>query len=217
MLPPRPAGWGFPSAQPSSSGFKNQTVRVHARACVCACGAGEIQSCSPSACVFLTFPTYSRAFGLVFAGRAAFARWERQAPSPLIRAVPLWPASYRSSPRTGPRSLVAGPARALGSSPLAVCPGLPRTSPAWAIFILSSRQGCWEHRWREGQKGTGNIQHRGSGVAGRGGRAPSACGETLLGRGQLRATLAYSGSLTSSSLRHPCVSPRNLPSHTHMK
>lgn len=51
VVPPRPAGWGFPSAQPSSSGLKNQTVRVCPRARVRACGAGETLSCSPSACV----------------------------------------------------------------------------------------------------------------------------------------------------------------------
>lgn len=163
--------------------------------------------------MFLTFPACLRAFGLVSAGRAARARWERQAPSPLIRAVPLWPAFYRSFPRTGPRSVVAGPARAPGSSPLAVCPGLPHTSPAWAHIHCVLPAGLLGAPLEGGAEGTGNMQHRGSGVAGRGGRAPSARGETLHGRGHLRAALAYCGSLKSEASL--CL-PRQPPiTHTH--
>lgn len=101
---PRPAGWGFPSSEPMSSGFKNQKTRF---VCVCV-GAEETlrRLCSVS-----HVPHVSRVPWLGVCGLSSLCPRRGRSLPPQSGQLSM------EASTTGPCSVLARPAWALGSSP----------------------------------------------------------------------------------------------------
>ena len=186
--PPLPVGWGSPAQSPHLLGLKSR-LHLCVRACVCYRRNTKLQhSC---VCVSLPSPTWGRALGLVFASRAPCARGRGMGPVPLdLGCSSPAPAFYRRFPRTEPLRVEAGPARALGPRP---CYLLAMWLGPGVLHPLGPHSPCPPGRAvgsiPEGgaEEGRGHATE-GSGVAGLGGRAPSACQETLPSCRQLLAS-----------------------------
>ena len=170
---PDQRGGGSPAQSPHLGGLKSR-LRMCVRACVCYRRNAKLQ---PS-CLFLSLlPLGEGLLAWCLQAELSVLMGEAGGPSPSIRAVPLRPpAFYRSFPRTEPFRVGAEPAQAMGPSPVTYWPcgwalGPHSPCPGRAVGSIPERGA---------EEGRGHATE-GSVVAGLGGRAPSACLETLPG------------------------------------